>query len=156
MKNSFKIVAVAMAALMAAPHMTTIAQAASVHDVMASNGKTIIERTVVNKEVKTGPEVTKCEYVTEDANNSFVTFAEIDRYAVDTDASAYANAINNGDGQISVNGTSYSLSQGAYIQNSYYVSIMDGFVLNLSAFKEGVNIISINNSLFIYIVFFFL
>lgn len=143
MKNSFKIAAVAMAALMAAPHMTTIAQAASVHDVMASNGKTIIERTVVNKEVKTGPEVTKCEYVTEDANNSFVTFAEIDRYAADTDASAYANAINNGDGQISVNGTSYSLSQGAYIQNSYYVSIMDGFVLNLSAFKEGANIISI-------------
>lgn len=143
MKKSFKIAAVAMAALMTAPNMAGIAQAASAQEALASNGQTIIERALENEAVKTGPKITKCEYSVEDETNSFIIFTEIDRYASDADMNAYANAINNGEGQISVNGTAYSFSQGAYEQNSYYVSIADGLVFNLNSFTEGDNTISI-------------
>ena len=60
MKKSFKIAAVAMAALMTAPNMAGIAQAASAQEALASNGQTIIERALENEAVKTGPKITIC------------------------------------------------------------------------------------------------
>lgn len=143
MKKSFKIAAVAMAALMTAPNMAGIAQAASAQEALASNGQTIIERALENEEVKTGPKITKCEYFVESETDSFIGFTEINRFASDADMAAYANTLNNGEGQITVNGTAYSYSYGAYEQNSYSVSYLHGLMFNLNSFVEGNNTINI-------------